>query len=243
VDPRFATTRWSVVLAAGHSTAGGRDSFASLCQSYWSPLYAYVRRRGYAPEDAQDLTQAFFARLVEKNWVAAADQTKGRFRTFLLTAMKHFLADEWDRERAQKRGGGIAPLPLEFATAEAQYAREPVDNETPERIFERRWALTLLDQVLGRLRAEYERDGKAALFEALHPTLVGERTAQPYADLARALDSSEAAIKSAVHRLRQRYRQLLREEISGTVDEGTAVDDELRHLFAILSAQPSGRPS
>ena len=219
VDARFATTRWSVVLAAGHRTAGGRDSFASLCQSYWFPLYAYVRRRGHAPEDAQDLTQAFFTRLMEKNWVAAADQTKGRFRSFLLTAMKHFLADEWDRERAQKRGGGIAPLALELATAEAQYAREPVDAETPERIFERRWALTLLDQVLARLRAEYERDGKAALFEALHPTLVGERTAQPYAELARSLDSSEAAIKSAVHRLRQRYRQLLREEIAGTVDD------------------------
>ena len=137
----------------------------------------------------------------------------------------------------------MAPLALEFATAEAQYAREPVDNETPERIFERRWALTLLDLALARLRAEYERDGKAALFEALHPTLVGERTAQPYAELARSLDSSEAANKSGVHRLRQRYRQLLREEIAGTVDEGTAVDDELRHLFAILSAQPSARPS
>jgi RNA polymerase sigma-70 factor (ECF subfamily) len=174
MDARFATTRWSVVLAAGHRTAGGRDSFASLCQSYWFPLYVYVRRRrGHPPEDAQDLTQAFFTRLIEKNWVASADQTKGRFRSFLLTAMKHFLADEWDRERAQKRGGGIAPLALELATAEAEYAREPVDAETPEQIFERRWALTLLDQVLPQLRSEYERDGKAALFEALHPTLVG----------------------------------------------------------------------
>jgi len=236
VDGRFATTRWSVVLAAGHRTAGGRDSFASLCQSYWFPLYAYARRRGHAPEDAQDLTQAFFTRLIEKNWVASADQTKGRFRSFLLTAMKHFLADEWDRERAQKRGGGIAPLALELATAEAQYAREPVDAETPEHIFERRWALTLLDQVLARLRAEYTQEGKSALFESLHPALVGERTAQPYAELARSLDTSEAAIKSAVHRLRQRYRQLLREEIAGTVGAATDVDEELRHLFAVLSA-------
>ena len=236
MDGRFATTRWSVVLAAGHRTAGGRDSFASLCQAYWFPLYAYARRRGHAPEDAQDLTQAFFTRLMEKNWVASADQTKGRFRTFLLTAMKHFLADEWDRERAQKRGGGIAPLALEFAAAEAQYAREPVDAETPEHIFERRWALTLLDQVLVRLRSEYAQDGKGALFEALHPTLVGERTAQPYAELARSLDSTEAAIKSAVHRLRLRYRQLLREEIAGTIDAAADVDEELRHLFAVLSA-------
>ena len=236
MDGRFATTRWSVVLAAGHRTAGGRDSFASLCQAYWFPLYAYARRRGHAPEDAQDLTQAFFTRLMEKNWVASADQTKGRFRTFLLTAMKHFLADEWDRERAQKRGGGIAPLALEFAAAEAQYAREPVDAETPEHIFERRWALTLLDQVLVRLRSEYAQDGNGALFEALHPTLVGERTAQPYAELARSLDSTEAAIKSAVHRLRLRYRQLLREEIAGTIDAAADVDEELRHLFAVLSA-------
>ena len=125
--------------------------------------------------------------------MASADQTKGRFRSFLLTAMKHFLADEWDRERVQKRGGGIAPLALELATAEAEYAREPVDAETPEHIFERRWALTLLDQVLAQLRSEYERDGKATLFEALHPTLVGERTAQPYAELARSPDSTEAA--------------------------------------------------
>jgi RNA polymerase sigma-70 factor (ECF subfamily) len=224
-----------VVVAAGHDTAGGRESLAGLCQSYWLPLYAYVRRRGYSPEDAQDLTQAFFTRLLEKNWVAAADQARGRFRSFLLAAMKHFLADEWDRERAQKRGGGVASLPLEFATAEAQYAREPADADTPDRIFERRWALTLLDHVLARLRAEYVRDGKGPLFEALHPCLVGERTAQPYADLAGTLGSSEAAIKSAVHRLRQRYRHLLREEIASTIDRDDRIDDELRHLFAVLS--------
>jgi RNA polymerase sigma-70 factor (ECF subfamily) len=221
------------VLTAAHHTAGGRESLARLCQSYWFPLYAYVRRRGYSPEDAQDLTQAFFARLMEKNWIAAADQTKGRFRSFLLSAMKHFLADEWDRERAQKRGGGRL-LSLDLATAEAQYSHEPIDAETPERIFERRWALTLLDQVLVRLRSEYEREGKSALFAALHPSLVGERTEQPYAELARSLDSSEAAIKSAVFRLRQRYRQLLREEIAGTLGDNDSVEEELRHLFAVL---------
>jgi RNA polymerase sigma factor (sigma-70 family) len=235
VDARFSTTRWSVVLAAGRDTADGRDSLARLCQSYWRPLYAYVRRRGYSPEDAQDLTQAFFARLMEKHWVAAADQARGRFRSFLLAALNHFLADEWDRARAQKRGDGIAFLSLDLATAEAQYAREPVDAETPERIFERRWALTLLGQVLDRLRSEYERDGRGALFDALHPTLAGERTTQPYRELARTLGLSEAAVKSAVHRLRQRYRQLLREEIAVTLDGDDGIDDELRHLFAVLA--------
>ena len=235
VSARFSTTRWSVVLSAGRDTAGGRDSLARLCQSYWRPLYAYIRRRGYSPEDAQDLTQAFFARLMEKHWVAAADQARGRFRSFLLAALNHFLADEWDRERAQKRGSGAALLSLDLSTAEAQYAHEPIDAETPERIFERRWALTLLGQVLDRLRSEYEQDGRGALFDALHPTLTGERTAQPYRELAGTLGTSEAAVKSAVHRLRQRYRQLLREEIASTLDGDDGVDKELRHLFAVLT--------
>jgi RNA polymerase sigma-70 factor (ECF subfamily) len=236
LDGRFATTRWSTVLAAGRrDSPEASESLARLCQTYWFPLYAYVRRRGYRPDDAHDLTQTFFVRLIEKEWLAAADRTKGRFRAFLLTAMKHFLADEWDRERARKRGGGRAPLPLPLDTAEARYAREPADLETPDRIFERRWALALLDEVVGRLRSEYARDGRAALFEALHPCLVGERTAQPYAELARTLGSTEAAVKSAVHRLRGRYRKMLRDEVASTLDDGAAVDDELRHLLAVLS--------
>ena len=182
--------------------AGARDSLARLCGSYWFPLYAFVRRRGHSPEEAQDLTQAFFARLLEKNWVADADRSKGRFRTFLLSALTHFLADEWDRTRAQKRGGGAAALPLSFDPAEERYVQEPADPETPERIFERRWALALLDEVVSRLRAEYEGEGKADLFTALHPCLVGERTALPYAELAQKLGTSESAVKSAVHRLR-----------------------------------------
>jgi len=234
---RFSTTRWSVVVAAGgDDTAGARDSLARLCGSYWFPLYAFVRRRGHSPEDAQDLTQAFFARLMEKNWVADADRSKGRFRTFLLSALTHFLSDEWDRARAQKRGGGAATLPLSFDTAEERYVREPADPDTPERIFERRWALALLDEVVSRLRDEYEGDGKADLFTALHPCLVGERTALPYAELAQSLGTSESAVKSAVHRMRQRYRHLLREEIASTVGSPDEVDDELRHLFAVLSA-------
>lgn len=237
-SPVFVTTHWSVVLTAGRSdTTRAHDALAKLCQTYWYPLYAYVRRRGQSPEDAQDLTQEFFARLLEKNWVGNADQTKGRFRTFLISAMNHFLADEWDKARAQKRGGGVAPVPLQFETAETRYGVEPADPATPERVFERRWALTLLEEVLNRLRAEYAQEGKADLFAALHPCLVGERTAQPYAELAAKMGVNEGTVKSAVHRLRQRYRQLLRDEIANTVAAAEEVDEELRHLFAVLAGR------
>jgi RNA polymerase sigma factor (sigma-70 family) len=234
----FATTHWSVVLTAGRSdTTRARDALAKLCQTYWYPLYAYVRRRGHSPEDAQDLTQEFFARLLEKNWVGNADQTKGRFRSFLLSAMNHFLSDEWDKARAQKRGGGVPLVPLQFDTAETRYGVEPADATTPERVFERRWALTLLEKVLHCLQAEYEQEGRADLFAALHPCLVGERTSQPYAELAVKLGVNEGTVKSAVHRLRQRYRQLLRDEIANTVAGTDAVDEEMRHLFAVLAGQ------
>lgn len=230
------TTRWSVVVAAGASdTPDAREALAKLCQSYWYPLYSFARRRGHSPEDAQDLTQEFLARLLEKNWIGDADRTKGRFRTFLLTAMKHFLSDEWDKARAQKRGGGLSFLPLEFHDAESRYSQEPSANDSPERIFEVRWALALLERVVHDLRAEYEREGKAELFAALHPCLVGERTAQPYAALAKSLESSESMVKSAVHRLRQRYRQLLRDEIANTLAAPDEVDEEMRYLFSILS--------
>ena len=236
--PAFVTTHWSVVLTAGRSdTPRARDALARLCQTYWYPLYTYVRRRGHSPEDAQDLTQEFFARLLEKNWVGAADQAKGRFRSFLLSAMNHFLADEWDKARAQKRGGGVPLVPLQFDTAETRYGLEPADNATPERSFELRWALTLLEEVLKQLQAEYEREGKADWFAALNPCLVGERTSQPYAELAAKLGVSEGAVKSAVHRLRQRYRQLLRDEITNTVAGPADVDEELRHLFAVLAGR------
>lgn len=235
-NPVFVTTHWSVVLTAGRNdTTRAHDALAKLCQTYWYPLYAYVRRRGQSPEDAQDLTQEFFARLLERNWVANADQTKGRFRSFLLSAMNHFLADEWDKARAQKRGGGVPSVPLQFDTAETRYGVEPVESATPERIFERRWALTLLEEVLNRLRAEYEQEGKDNLFAMLHPCLVGERTAQPYAELAAKMGVNEGTVKSAVHRLRQRYRQLLRDEIASTVAGSEEVDEELRHLFAVLA--------
>ncbi len=234
--PAFVTTHWSVVLTAGASdTTCARAALENLCQTYWYPLYAYVRRRGHSPEDAQDLTQAFFARLLERNWVGQADRQKGRFRSFLLSALNHFLADEWDKARAQKRGGGVAPLPLEFDAAETRYSHEPADNVTPEHNYERRWALTLLDEVLRRLRSDYEQEGKTELFAALHPCLVGDRSAQPYAELAAKLGVAEGTVKAAVHRLRRRYRQLLRDEIGQTVAEPGEVDEELRHLFAVLA--------
>jgi len=236
--PAFVTTHWSVVLTAGRSdTTRAQEALGKLCQTYWYPLYAYVRRRGHSPEDAQDLTQEFFARLLEHNRVGDADQSKGRFRSFLLSAMNHFLADEWDKARAQKRGGGVPLVPLQFDTAETRYGLEPADNITPERSFELRWALTMLEEVLKQLQAEYEQQGKADLFAALNPCLVGERTSQPYAELAAKLGVNEGTVKSAVHRLRQRYRQLLREEIANTVAGPAEVDEELRHLFAVLAGR------
>jgi RNA polymerase sigma-70 factor (ECF subfamily) len=231
----FVTTHWSIVLTAGRcDTPRAREALSKLCQTYWYPLYAYVRGRGHAREDAQDLTQEFFARLLEKNWVGSADRRKGRFRSFLLIAMKRFLADEWDKARAQKRGGGVPLLPLEFDTAETRLRREPVDEVTPEHSFERRWVLTLLDEVLKRLRQEYDQEGNAELFAELHPCLVGDRASLPYAELATKLAVSESAAKSAVHRLRQRYRKLLRAEIAQTVADPDEVDEELRHLFVVL---------
>ena len=239
-SPVFVTTHWSVVLTAGGGdSAGARDALSKLCQTYWYPLYAYVRRRNFSPSDAEDLTQEFFARFLEQRWVADADREKGRFRTFLLSAMNHFLANEWHKARAQKRGGGVPLLPLEFDTAETRYSHEPADSVTPEQHFERRWALALLEAVTSRLRAEYEREGKGELFAALHPCLVGDRTTQPYEELARKLGISEGTVKSAVHRLRQRYRQLLRDEIAQTVATPTEVDEELRHLVAVLGGRPS----
>jgi RNA polymerase sigma factor (sigma-70 family) len=234
-QPEFAITRWSVVAAAGRSnTTCAGVALEQLCRVYWYPLYAYVRRRGHSAEDAQDLTQEFFARLLQRNWVARADRQRGRFRSFLLSAMSHFLSDEWDKARAQKRGGGARAVPLQIDTAETRYGHEPADSVTPEQIYERRWALALLEEVLRQLRAAYEKEGRLKLFTALHPCLVGDRAALPYKELAAKLDVSENTVKSAVHRLRQRYRQLLRCEIAQTVAEPGQVDEELRHLFVVV---------
>lgn len=235
-QPVFATTHWSVVLSAGRAdTSSAQDALAKLCATYWYPLYAYVRRRGYSAHDAQDLTQAFFAQLLERQSFTHADPNRGRFRSFLLGVMNHFLANEWTRAHAQKRGGGATLLPLQFETAETRYGHEPADNVTPEQNYERRWALALLEEVLRRLAAEYKRDGRSELFTQLNPCLVGERSAQPYGELAAKLGVSEGTVKSAVHRMRQRYRQLLRDEIANTIAESSEIDAELRHLFTVLA--------
>ena len=232
----FVTTHWSVVLSAGRSdSTRAQAALASLCETYWYPLYAYVRRRGYGPEDAQDLTQEFFARLLRQHWLAQADRTRGRFRTFLLAALSHFLANEWDKARAQKRGGAVQIVPLQLDTAETRYGLEPADLLTPEQCYERRWALALLDRVLNRLRDENAAAEKAEAFDALKPCLLGDRQNQPYAFLANKLGTTEGAVKAAVHRLRQRYRQLLRDEIAHTVATPAEVEEEMRYLISVLA--------
>lgn len=233
--PVFVTTHWSVVLAAGHDdTARASDALAKLCRTYWYPLYAYVRQRGYSPHDAQDLTQEFFARLLAKNTLGAITREKGKFRSFLLTALNHFLVDEWKKARAQKRGGGQI-LSLDAREAETRFGREPVDALTPERLFEQNWALSLLDSVYQRLQGEYERDRKGALFQELKFCLSGARSSVPYADLAARLNMPENTVKTTVHRLRQRYRELLRAEVAHTVASPGEIEEELRSLFRALS--------
>jgi RNA polymerase sigma factor (sigma-70 family) len=232
---QFVTTRWSQVLAAGSEpTLSSRDALARLCEVYWYPLYAYVRRWGYDADEAQDLTQEFFARLLEKHYLRAADPARGRFRSFLLASLKHFLSNERDRQTAVKRGGRVTIIPLEFENAEGRYQLEPPDAETPETIYERRWALTLLDRTLGRLRDEFEEAGKAALFGRLEGYLTGEQETVPYAELAAELGMSEGAVKVTVHRLRRRFGALLREEIAETVSDPVEVDGEIRELFRSL---------
>lgn len=232
----FATTHWSEVLRAGRSdTPHSKSAMEALCQCYWFPLYAFVRRKGYSPEDAQDLTQEFFARFLAGHWVARADPGKGRFRSFLLMIMKRFLAKEWNKERTLKRGGPARLAPPTLDCAETRYRLEPSDTQTPDQAFERQWALTLLQTVLGRLRQAYVRDGKGALFEKLESSLIGSRENQPYASLAAQLGMTEGAVKVAVCRLRERYRECLREEIEQTVDSQADIEDEMRHLFRALA--------
>jgi RNA polymerase sigma factor (sigma-70 family) len=234
---QFATTRWSLVLAAGQrGSPQSSDALATLCVNYWYPLYAYVRRLGHDADEAQDFTQAYFARLLEKNDLAAADPGRGRFRAFLLTSLKHFLANEWDRARAEKRGGGRSVLSIDFGTAEERYRAEPSHDLTPEKIFERRWALVLLENVLARLHDESAQAGKADSFDRLKGFLTGEQAAVTYGKLAVELNTSEGAVKVAIHRLRRRYRELLRAEIEETVADSDEIDQEIRDLFSALGS-------
>jgi RNA polymerase sigma factor (sigma-70 family) len=223
-------------MQAGTDSPQAHQALETLCRNYWYPLYAYVRRQGHSAHDAQDLTQAFFARLLEKNYLADVQREKGRFRSFLLASLKHFLANEWDREQALKRGGGKRLIALDDDSAESRYKLEPKDDLSADKIYERRWALTLLDQVLTKLRGEFEKDGKLDQFEALKQYLSGGRTSVSYAQAADKLGMNEGAIKVAVHRLRKRYRKLLRAEIAQTVATASEVEAEIRYLFAALSA-------
>ena len=231
----FTTTHWSLVLAAGHgSRPDAATALATLCETYWYPLYYYVRRRGYRAEEAQDLTQEFFVKLLEKGYLKVADPDRGRFRSFLLASLNHFLANEWDRARARKRGGKV--LSLDIEGAESRYSLDPADDLTAEKLFERRWAMTLLDLVLARLREEFAREGRERVFERLKDFLGGAAAEAPYRQAAADLDMTEAAVKMAVHRLRRQYRRLLRAQIAQTVVSPEEIDDEIRHLFAALDS-------
>jgi DNA-directed RNA polymerase specialized sigma24 family protein len=232
---KFSTTRWSLILAASQgSTAEAREALSSLCRLYWYPLYAFTRHQGYSPEDAQDSVQGFFTQLLEKNQLAAVDRQRGRFRCWLLASLKHFLANEWDRTRAEKRGGGQRLISIDGERAEGRYGLEPAHDLTPERLYERHWALALLEHVLATLADECARLGKQALFEMLRGTLAGDVEQASYTQVAGALGMSPGAVKVAAHRLRGRYRELLRAEIAQTVECPEDVDDEIRLLLTCL---------
>ena len=233
---KFATTRWSLVLAAGAdaSSSGTHEALATLCETYWYPLYAFLRSHGYDAEDAQDLTQAFFARLLEKHAISQADPARGRFRSFLLASLTHFAANERDRESAKKRGGGIPIVSLEVEGAEGRFQMEPPTDETPERIFDRHWALTLLARVMSRLEAQTAKSGRHAQFERLKAYLTGDQPQLSYAETAAHLGMSEGAVKVAVHRLRRQFRDLVRDEIAQTVASPEEIEDELRHLWSAV---------
>ncbi|MBI2949361.1 MAG: sigma-70 family RNA polymerase sigma factor [Verrucomicrobia bacterium] len=232
----FATTHWSVVLAAGHgSSSRAAEALERLCSTYWYPLYAHVRRRGCNEHDSRDLTQAFFAHLFQNDALHRVSREKGKFRSFLLASLNYFLADARDRELAQKRGGGREVVSFDEAEAEERYRHEPVDRLSPDRIFERRWALTMLDQVLKRLELEFIAAGKARLFHRLRVFLVEGAATDTYANAAGDLGLSEEAIKKAVQRLRRRYYELFRAEVANTVAAATEVDEELRYLCALMT--------
>ena len=237
-QPRGAlpTTSWSLVLAAAHgSDTGAQSALATLCQTYWYPLYAYLRRQGHPPEEAEDLTQGFFTRLIEKRFLQDAAPSRGRFRAFLLAALRHFVSNQREYARAQRRGGGQAILSLDFVDAERRLRYEPAVELTPERIFERDWALALLDRVVRRLRQEWDRAGRADHFNAMKVFLTGEPPGCSYRESAEKMGTSEGAFKVAVHRLRKRYRAVLEEEIAATVDDPSEVAEEIRFLFGALS--------
>ena len=230
----FLPTRWTLILAAQRSDPAAARALEDLARAYWYPLYAYARRRGLSAPDAEDLIQSFFATLLEKHTLAAVHPSKGRFRAFLLAALQNFLANEFDKARTQKRGGGVKTLQLEIETAESRYRHEPIDEVTPEKLFERRWALALLDNVLQKLEADYTTRREQLLFTTLKPLLTANDLPQSYATLAASLNTTEGALKTAAHRLRRRYRDLLRTEIAQTVATPEEIEDEITHLLNSL---------
>lgn len=213
---------------------GATAALERLCQTYWYPLYVFVRRKGHSPEDAQDLTQEFFTRLLEKKYIALADQSRGKFRTFLLRSLEHFLINEWTKARADKRGGRQQIISWEAEEVEKRYLAERVDGEAPDRVFEKQWAMSLLQKVLGQLREEYSAPEKQSLFEALKASVWGEPTESSLQEIGAKLGMAEGAVKVAAYRMRQRYRELLRNEVAQTVATAAEVDDELKYLAAIL---------
>lgn len=234
--PVFGTTLWTVVLAAGDPEhPGAAAALDRLCGVYWYPLYAYVRRKGRTPEEAEDLTQEFFSKMLRRGFPSGVQREGGKFRSYLLRALDHFLVNEWKRATAAKRGGGAGTFSLDGLEAEARYQLEPVEGETPESLYDRRWAATVLERVRGRLRAEFEKQGKAELFAALEPCLAGSEEKLPYAELMARVELKASALKMAVHRMRKRFGELLREEIAQTVATPEEVDEEIRHLIAAAS--------
>jgi RNA polymerase sigma factor (sigma-70 family) len=232
----FTTTHWSIVLAAQDpASPQAAEALEKLCRSCWYPLYAFVRRQGHDESSAKDLTQGFFARLLEKNYLAQVDQDRGKFRSFLLASLKHYMADERDKERAQKRGGGRVLLSLDETVGEDRYRAEPVDVMDAEKLYERRWALTLLDQARRRLKEEYQNAGKSELYQRLQEFDAGGNGNPPYADVAKDLGLSESGLRTSVFRMRNRHRELVREEVAQTVSSPQEIDEEIRHLILIVA--------
>ena len=233
---RFATTHWSMVLAAGSpGSPRYHQALETLCKTYWFPVYLYLRQHGHNAHQAEDYTQGFLTYLLEKRALHRADPTCGRFRSFLLGTLKHFLTGERDRAKTQKRGGGCKMLSLDFAEAETRYAIQPVDDLSPERLFDKYWALTVLNRTVGKLKAESENAGKQNQFSALKIYIASEGNSVPYRDVTAKLEMTEGAVKVAVHRLRKRYRELLRDEIAQTVDTEDQIDDEIQALFSAVA--------
>jgi len=234
MSARFSTTQWSVVLTArDHADTSGKEALAGLCEKYWFPLFSFVRRQGSDPDAAADLTQEFFRYLLEENLLKNVERSAGRFRSFLLASLRHFLSHERERARAQKRGGNVRILSLDAAAANARYVLEPIDRLTPEEIFEHRWALTVLERALERLHIGLDDQGRAR-FDRLRPYLFGERPAPPYAQLATELDTTEGAVRNTIHRLRRRFGEEIRAEIADTVSIPEEIDDEVRHLLGVV---------